>query len=880
MAILRLVVFGLVCLVALVEASFAEFWYVDITGGGDFTTIQEAVDAASDGDVIFVREGVYYENIVIAGKWLEIRGESPSLTHIVGGALMSVVLIEDNADVWLSDFTLSKGMGTLSGTSPGALEWWYGGGVLVLNAEAKIFHCTITDCSAFFGGGIAVIQQEPPGPLVILENNTITDNRSGVEGGGIFMANALCDIHTTKVMGNISRYGAGIAARYSTVNIQNGLICHNRGVYTCGLDCTLHAAGCGIFSRESSFTIMSSTIAHNTKTAECVYTDGGAILASGSSLMIINSILYHNSYPEITLREGESQSCHIGFHYSNLQGGPDDIAITEPGVVVDWDGNGNISVPPLFWGPYNYNYRLAMCSPCLGAGMSGLAFTLIIDEIPYVWHPFDIEYNDRPTPAATSQDMGAYEHGRGQPVDPTIVPVDYGEIAIALEYAMPGDVVIIESGVYDENIDYGGKDVIVASRYWLTGDVSYIDQTIIDGGDDDSVVKFTNGESRSAVLCGVTIRNGLAQSNGGGVLCEYSSPTLSNLVIADNVSLLDAGGIICRGCDPIIVDTVISGNTSGRHGGGISCTLNSSPILRNVMVSNNVAVNGGGIWCYSNSNPLLEDVSLYDNIANKGGGLYCYDNCSPTLNYVTVFNDSASVHGGGILAESFSNLDMMHCTISHNASPVGGGIALLATSTAIIDTSIVSFSRNGQAVYCGSGSSAQLYYSDIYGNSGGDWTGSIAPQSGVNGNHSVDPLYVDGPHGDLNLAETSPCLPENNPAFAVVGANGPTSDNNSSLDDQRQDSRDYIVIRSHPNPFNPQAEIYFSMTRDDRVKIEIYDVRGRRVRTVIDEMRKRGAYSVTWNSLDDNGQAVASGTYLACIQTTNHTGHVKMALIK
>jgi hypothetical protein len=70
----------LVAAVALAAAASAAVHTVDCEGGADFLTIQEAVDAAVDGDTILVAPCVYYENVAVVGKPLTIEGEGPDVT--------------------------------------------------------------------------------------------------------------------------------------------------------------------------------------------------------------------------------------------------------------------------------------------------------------------------------------------------------------------------------------------------------------------------------------------------------------------------------------------------------------------------------------------------------------------------------------------------------------------------------------------------------------------------------------------------------------------------------------------------------------------------------------------------------------------------------
>lgn len=75
-----------------------------------------------------------------------------------------------------------------------------------------------------------------------------------------------------------------------------------------------------------------------------------------------------------------------------------------------------------------------------------------------------------------------------------------------------------------------------------------------------------------------------------------------------------------------------------------------------------------------------------------------------------------------------------------------------------------------------------------------------------------------------------------------------------------------LTLRVKPNPLNPKADISFTLTQPGRVKVAIYDLRGRLVRTVLDETRAVGAQSVAWNGMDATDHRVASGTYYVHIE--------------
>lgn len=65
----------------------------------------------------------------------------------------------------------------------------------------------------------------------------------------------------------------------------------------------------------------------------------------------------------------------------------------------------------------------------------------------------------------------------------------------------------------------------------------------------------------------------------------------------------------------------------------------------------------------------------------------------------------------------------------------------------------------------------------------------------------------------------------------------------------------------HPNPFNPKTEIRFELGEAGRALLEVYDVSGRRLRTLADKHFEAGTHLESWNGLDDNGRALPSGVY-------------------
>ena len=90
----------------------------------------------------------------------------------------------------------------------------------------------------------------------------------------------------------------------------------------------------------------------------------------------------------------------------------------------------------------------------------------------------------------------------------------------------------------------------------------------------------------------------------------------------------------------------------------------------------------------------------------------------------------------------------------------------------------------------------------------------------------------------------------------------------------------YALLPNYPNPFNPTTHLAFTTPREGRVRLELYDVAGRRVRTLVDEVRPAGRHDVVWNGVDDRGRGLASGIYFARLQAGDFGQTRKLTLVR
>ncbi|MEZ4388237.1 MAG: T9SS type A sorting domain-containing protein [Candidatus Krumholzibacteriia bacterium] len=90
----------------------------------------------------------------------------------------------------------------------------------------------------------------------------------------------------------------------------------------------------------------------------------------------------------------------------------------------------------------------------------------------------------------------------------------------------------------------------------------------------------------------------------------------------------------------------------------------------------------------------------------------------------------------------------------------------------------------------------------------------------------------------------------------------------------------FAIAGNFPNPFNPQTSIKFTLNGTAATSLEVFDVSGRKVRTLLDHVLDAGEHTVPFNGRDDAGQALPSGTYLAKLRSGDQVTTHKLVLAK
>ncbi len=400
------------------------------------------------------------------------------------------------------------------------------------------------------------------------------------------------------------------------------------------------------------------------------------------------------------------------------------------------------------------------------------------ESIPGCTDPVALNYN----PFANLDD-GSCEYAD------IVVPVDYPTIQSAINASVDGQLIIVQPGIYLENINFQGKAITVASLFYMADDTSYIFNTVINGNQTGSVVTFNNHETNNAILKGFTITNGLSE-NGGGIYFEASSPSFSDLIVTENTAINDGGGIKGLGNNGSISPSftnveisnneagnkggglyiynahatmdnlTITGNQCGSQGGGIYATSNSHFSLTGGIIQNNTANDGAGIN-FDSSSPTFTDLLVSDNIAvNIGGGIYGHSTngvITPSFTNVQIIDNESGGSGGGLYIYN-AHATMDNLTITGNqCGSQGGGVYLNQSNINVINS--IFWSNSPHEVYMNGNYNTFLISHTVL---EGAYSGIINFESNqihwLENNLDEDPIFMFPDTSNYSLQFGSPCI--------------------------------------------------------------------------------------------------------------------------
>ncbi len=564
----------------------------------DFATIQEAIDNASEGDIIEVGPGTYSGD----GNWdIDFRGKAITVrsSHGPNDTIIDCTGYEGHRGFYFnngegSDSVL-RGFTIVGAVVPGSdvpsdFESWnsspdnpVGGGIYCEFSSPSIVDCVIKRCATELGGGIGVVGGSPTIIDCVIEdcraggaglaesggrgagiglirssdttmilNSQIRNNSAYYNsfGAGVycwrssaFFSN--CDISHNTAEGNVQGGGAFCGGSSSHIEFENCVISNNTAEIGGGL-----CAGTSGDSTVESVIITNCTIAHNSLSADQpADSTGGGIHSVSSNITIRNSIVWYNDGAAVVLIDPASNNPVL---YSSIEGG--------------YPGQGNIDSDPLFASLSGSDYHLRSHYGRYQPG-SG---TWVLDDLGYyslcidAGDPLD-QFRAEPLTNGKRINMGAYggtaEASKG--ADAWIFHVDqangsdnnsglskseaFATIQKAVIEAWDGDTVLVWPGTYREDVDLRGREIILQSA----------DDAAVVTASSAFAFSFSSAEGSNCVLRNFVI-TGCDSPDGGAIFLSGASPILTNLTITDN-----RHGISAYGSNPDIVNCILWNNQDG-----------------------------------------------------------------------------------------------------------------------------------------------------------------------------------------------------------------------------------------------------------------------------------------------------------------------------
>ncbi len=686
-------------------------------------TIQDAVDAAWEGQTVLVSNGVYsagggatpgasLTNRVCVTNAITLRSvNGPARTTIVGQRPLGATAVRG---VYLGSGAVLDGFTVLSGATLTAGDVSLdrsGGGVYT--SGGTLTNCIVSDCLAHLdGGGIcgAYFYSGTAYSLLVTGNTAEGGSGGGVcrmtlydaivsnntAAGEFAYGGGVCDCTLERgiITGNHSDIGGGAAGGV----YRRCLIADNRGerqggglnnawAYESVIDNNWSRSGGG----SANGVLVDCRVTRNVSVGQ----GGGAYGAILGNCTVVSNV--SESYAGgITL--GSATNSIIYFNTAPEDADFRDTPMSFSCTPVNPGGNGNITNEPVLIHGAGGEIWLATNSPAINAGTN------------QDWMLAAVDVDGFPRVSEGRVDMGASETTPVHHVNPAAGNVwPYAdpsgaahEIQAAVDAARGNDTILVCAGIHSP-----AGEVLITLPVTLRGSGDP-GMTVLNGSYAHRCVKVTGG----GVVRDLTLTNGYNGLIGGGGAYLNLGHLVNCLVVGNGA--VQGGGLYIDGAG-LATNCTISGNTAQNGGGGY--------------------LNGGAIAA----------CTLRDNTAQYGAGLY-------TVGAVTSFNcvitrNSAAMRGGGIYANG-AGFRLESCTLATNHVDyiINSGSGLTSSGGgSLLNCILFHNTPPGTPDYFTSGS-------DTFG------ACNIAPDPGGIGNITNAPKFRDLAAGDVRLATNSPCI--------------------------------------------------------------------------------------------------------------------------
>ena len=766
-------------------------WHIIQDGTGDYTTIQEGINASTDSDTVLVYPGTYYENIIYYGKnimvaSLELITGDPSyipLTIINGQQQESCVRVWDQeTTAKIQGFTLTNGWG-------GQHYLRAGGGIFVWGEYQSptyfsIKNCRITKNHSETGGGIYSFRGN-----ITLSGVSIHDNYAYINGGGI---------HVNDTVLNFDE--------------------NNR----CNIYDNLAATGLELFS----FRCQTNHVIVDTFT-------------------VIEPTRYFANQYEINSCPNQPYSFDI--LNSTLEPVNHDLYVSPYGD----DANSGLS-------PDEPMKTIVLAirkivSDSLNPKIVHLAAGVYSRSANDQFFAFGVKDNIK---IIGDSETTTIINGEDEPY--------------SLFYMGGSDYSVVKNMTF-QNVNNGPNIINMFDSY-----NTLFENIIIQGfTGTDGCAAFGASPTESMYFKNVYIRNCFTnRSVTAAYFYQLDHLEINNCVISDN---------ICSGSAP-----------NSQHCAGIqtSTYAEGDIVIKNTKFINNL-LNAGGS---SNAAALVLST------LNGESGDFVITNCLFSNNQCAgTANKIVAMDGSG-------NVAINNTTFVDNT----GAYTLMILRNPIEFHNNIMRNNCNYEIFLpdnspwGNTSTLNISHCNIQGGQGAIYNQNNANIiNWLDGNIDEDPLFLLSGYDPYQLAELSSCIDTGTPDTTglfippwdllyndrVIDGDG---DGIAIIDMGAYEYQDSVStlediikpiiqtkISNYPNPFNPSTTIKLDLAESGKIELAIYNIKGQKVKTLMDAYSCKGHFEIVWRGTDDNGKKVASGNYFVKLKVNDETKAVrKLILLK
>ncbi|MBG81053.1 MAG: hypothetical protein CMJ39_10145 [Phycisphaerae bacterium] len=581
-----------------------------------YVHIQDAIEAASDGDEIIVYPGVYTPRsdsslsvIDTINKRLTIRSCAGPDTTILDGlhAVRCVVAAGKNiTGSVISGFTVRHGVPIFQDINGnGKQETWeanFGGGVIVHEGILDLNNCIIRDNTAIFGGGLYA--RDTDGKLM----DCVFQNNNAESGGGAAMY------------------------RDSAPEILGSTFIDNSATFTGG----------AIKARFSNLEIMDSSIQDNYAgtAGGAIYTSNGTKMHIGSTVFCANSCKNGQVNHIQGQWQDEGETC-LSDDCDDVDGNgyPDECDPCLEGSAIDTDGDGlcdAIDPCPEFAGPC-YNGEDGGRILIVTAGSSIQAIINVAEDGDTVLIEDGIYYEviDTLGKAITVRGGDGCGGEPGAVIDGTLL----------------------------------GTSVITCSS-GETSSTRFIGLKITNGGTYYGGGMYINGTSPLVQDCCFVGNQSYAA--GGGLYAIVGNPEIRGCCFKDNFAFESGGGICIDQSLANITDCHFEGNESWEYGGGLGVIYNGEvTVSRTLFLANTATTSGGGggAACVQSLLDCTDCQFLMNTGFYHGGGYLALEGYGTVM--FCRFESNLGYYGAGLSSEDFGSVDVSNTVFCDNRDPDG-----------------------------------------------------------------------------------------------------------------------------------------------------------------------------------------------------------------